>query len=414
MTAASAGFLFPKKQRLRWRSLNRRSAATILAGAGEQQQGHAVFRARNGIYHALRALGVSRGDRVLVPAYICSTAVEPIVAYGAEASFYRIRRDCQPDFADIENAIDDRTRAILLVHYFGFPQPVQQFRDLCDRRQLILIEDCAHVLPGEGEVAGSPLGTLGDAAVFSWAKFLPVYDGGELVLNRPGRELRMDWQYESLLFSLKVAKNVLDRTWPPHGLLALLHRGLETSKRVLLRLANSSPSKAQALDVDGNSASFRPDMVNFPMTRISRLIAAHSDLQWVAARRRENYLNLATRLAQLDDVHLLFPELPRSVCPWVLPVIFKRVPNAHLLLRDKGVPATTWGGVRFPAIRNEDFPDADFLYENLVFLPIHQDLKESDLEAIVRAVQSVLENGRPSQTSPCDEQENRLSVVPKS
>jgi hypothetical protein len=50
---------------------------------------------------------------------------------------------------------------------------------------MVLIEDCAHVLCGESE--GEPIGTIGDAAVFSWRKFLPLYDGADLVLNRPDR-----------------------------------------------------------------------------------------------------------------------------------------------------------------------------------------------------------------------------------
>src|SRR5437867_1289218 len=73
---------------------------------------------------------------------------------------------------------------------------------------LALIEDCAHVL--SGEVEGKSLGTIGDAAVFSWRKFLPIYDGAELVINRPVRQVAIQWTSEGGLFTLKVAANMLD------------------------------------------------------------------------------------------------------------------------------------------------------------------------------------------------------------
>ena len=47
----------------------------------------------------------------------------------------------------------------------------------------------------------------------------------------------------------------------------------------------------------------------------------------------------------------------------------------HIELRALGIPAVTWGGVRDSRISAREFPEADFLYERLVFLPIHQDLE---------------------------------------
>ena len=72
-----------------------------------------------------------------------------------------------------------------------------------------------------------------------------------------------------------------------------------------------------------------------------------------------------------------------------MPLFFEGMPSAHLPLRDLGIPAVTWGGVRYPAISKQDFPDADFLYDNLVFLPIHQCLEEKDLDLIIEAAGSV-------------------------
>jgi perosamine synthetase len=105
-----------------------------------------LFWARNAIYHGLSALGLNPGDNVLVPAFHCTSVVEPILQYGAEVKFYDINLDVSPDLEDLRSKIDRKTRAILAIHYFGFPQPIQKFRELCRAHKLYLIEDCAHVL----------------------------------------------------------------------------------------------------------------------------------------------------------------------------------------------------------------------------------------------------------------------------
>src|SRR5271157_5624010 len=170
--------------------------------------------ARNAIYFALGALGLTSEDEVLVPAYICAAAVEPIRAYGAKPIFYGINKDCSADLLDIERKIGSRARALLFVHYFGFPnRNIRELRSLCDLRNLLLIEDCAHVLCGETD--GVPLGQIGDAAVFSFRKFLPVRDGAELRLNRHAEGMSIKLRRESFISTLKYAVNLAEQRWPP-------------------------------------------------------------------------------------------------------------------------------------------------------------------------------------------------------
>jgi dTDP-4-amino-4,6-dideoxygalactose transaminase len=81
--------------------------------------------------------------------------------------------------------------------------------------------------------------------------------------------------------------------------------------------------------------------------------------------------------------------LATGVVPWVLPLTIGKRPDAHTALRALGIPAVTWGGVRDPRISATEFPDADFLYEHLIFLPIHQDLETTHLDLIADAVAKV-------------------------
>ncbi len=90
---------------------------------------------------------------------------------------------------------------------------------------------------------------------------------------------------------------------------------------------------------------------------------------------------------------MLFPTLPAGVCPFVLPVFFEGLPRAHFILRNLGIQATAWDGVKPSRVKKGLFGEADFLYENLTFLPVHQDLERHHLALILEAVKRVASEG---------------------
>ena len=76
------------------------------------------------------------------------------------------------DFDEIRDMITDQTKAIYLIHYLGFPGPVEELLELCKERNIYLIEDCALSL--FSCVSDKPLGSYGHASIFSLYKSLPV------------------------------------------------------------------------------------------------------------------------------------------------------------------------------------------------------------------------------------------------
>ncbi len=387
MNAMAPAFPIPKEQfpSRRFFSLFRQPVNTRLTGAPGTLS---FFWARNAIFYGLKALGISPGAHVLLPAYLCRAAVEPFEVFGADVEFYPISRGCELDLLELEARIKPRTEAILVVHYFGFPQPINKLRALCDRRRLYLIEDCAHVLQGSFE--GQLLGTFGDASVFSWRKFLPIYDGGDLWLRKPFAGSQPAWRKESFPFTLKVSKSLADKTLEnSSGILAnCFSRAIESVKSAAKRLRSKS-NDTPLFELDSNRATFDSSLVNQKMSRVSRWLRMHSDIQAIATRRRENFQFLLDHLRGLSRVTLLHAYLPDSVCPWIFPIFLNDVPCAHLRLQDEGIPAVNWGGVRPPKVNSATFPDADFLYDNLIFLPVHQDLTPGNLDSIVRGVRRV-------------------------
>ena len=250
------------------------------------------------------------------------------------------------------------------------------------------IEDCAHVQ--SGIIAGRSLGTWGDASVFSWRKFFPLFDGGELILNRADCELNFQPAHESALFTLRAAKNVLESSFARLQSVSNspTDQHVETSSQSASSNGNAGPRRAGPLGVDNNSPSFQSEMVNFPMSRTSRFLLECADFPAAARARRENYKLLAEAVRDFAGVRPLFADLPESVVPYVFPAVFD-ASDSHLPLRRAGIPAVSWEGVRHAMADKREFPGAGFLYDHAVFLPVHQELTRADLESIARAVRAV-------------------------
>lgn len=346
------------------------------------------------MYHGLGAIGVSVGHNVLVPAYHCASLVDPILRRGAAAVFYRVKPDCSPDFDDIRRRVDATTRAIVAIHYFGFPQPLEPFRELCDERGLFLIEDCAHVLAGESD--GGPLGAIGDISIFSWRKFLPLYDGGQLVINNSSLTADIKWDKRDVVVRLKAIKDIFDRIVNDSPIafaryIALFGR-LPSIVGRYLQSKHTVPGPAATVTNHGArfDLAFPFTMVNLPMSTFSQYIVDHIDLPSIVERRRLNYEHMLKTLGSLPGVIPLFPRLPGGVCPLAFPFFVEGARDFHLRLRSKGLPASTWGSVVHPNLMLDDFPDSRALYENLIYLPVHQSLTVEEMGTMEHVMREAL------------------------
>lgn len=123
--------------------------------------------ARAGYYLVLKFLGLKRSDHILIPDFMC------------QAILNITNTTCYP----VKNS-DNRTKAVLVFHQWGYPQDMDKVLSEAWSRNLIVIEDCAHAL--DSKYKGRLVGTFGEAAVFSLAKTLPTYLGGVLVSKNQG------------------------------------------------------------------------------------------------------------------------------------------------------------------------------------------------------------------------------------
>src|SRR5262249_13627681 len=146
------------------------------------------------------------------------------------------------------------------------------------------------------------IGSIGDVAIFSWRKFLPVYDGGELVINRPRPVPAIEISKDSPLFTLRVALNVVERSLRESRGPALraAYRGFRALESAGRTCADRLFPRPPELRVETSSTAFDKDCVSLPASRVSRWIKRHSDTESIIARRRGNYRFLQDALRSLD------------------------------------------------------------------------------------------------------------------
>lgn len=365
-----------------------------------------TFSGTAALYAAAHTLGLGPGDGILFPAYNCGHEVEPFLRRGIRPAFYRIGPGLRAEPDDVERRIRSDTRAVLLTHYFGFPQDVEAFRELCDRRGLLLIEDCAHALFSAHE--GRPLGSRGDAAVFSLRKSLPLTDGGALLLrDAPAGDAPMLCGPPRRPVALKRLdlwkKSLLQAASPPGWLLsraALLALAPALRLRETLE-AHGVGARASWYDPDDEAFDFPDEVLSWQMSDLAAAALTALDsaaIRAIRAVRRAHYARLLEPLRVLPGARLLLPDLPPEVCPLFLPLAVDRPQQVVERLRADGISAAPWWEGFHPSVPWDEYPEAVELKRTGIVLPIHQALRPRHIERTACALERALHATRPTRS----------------
>lgn len=358
-----------------------------------------VMSGRMALAHALRHMGAGPGTKVLVPAYHCTALVEPIVWCSAQPVFYRTHADLTADLEDLARKVDASTRALVVIHYFGFPQDLGALRAFSDAHGLRLIEDCAHAFFGESQ--GRSLGSVGDYAIASWWKFFPMLEGGCLTSSRfpvgriPTRGAGLSFEARSMVNALERAGQ-LGRLRPLSWLLAALFRLKDGI--LAWRKRRQQPDAEQRTLVPTGSPAFDAHWIDRRPSRFSRFVARAAGRSRLVRRRRENYLRLQQALRDQPGCSLVFDDLPPGVVPYVFPLLVHEPERVFPLLKRRGVPIIRFGEYLWSGVDETICPVAADYSRRLFQFPCHQELQESELAWILAEVAS--EVSRPAVEQP--------------
>lgn len=133
---------------------------------------------------AFRLLGIGEGDEVIVPANTYIASVMGVTINGATPVFVEPDEFYNIDASKIEEAVTEKTKAVLVVHLYGQACEMDRITEICKKHNLRLVEDCAQ--SHGAKFGGKMTGTFGDIGCFSFypSKNLGAFgDGGAIVTN---------------------------------------------------------------------------------------------------------------------------------------------------------------------------------------------------------------------------------------
>jgi perosamine synthetase len=322
---------------------------------------HTYINARSALYHYLAANGIGENSHILLPAYLCDTLLLPLKALNCSFGFFDIEKDFTIDWQKAAAKINDRTKAVIIIHYFGIEYDLTELKDLIKGRDIKIIEDCAQSIYLKGE--------QGAAAVYSLAKMLPVMDGGTLKVN-DGTILK---------------KNRPTLFCEPKKLIYYFLSNLETKFSISLRTRLLADNKRR---LKYYKKELQNNNFNRRISLLSKVIYSFSNLTKSAQVRRSNYELLVSLIRQNSKISIIAPELKANDVPQVLAVLTDSR-NAHLKkLFQNGLNVRTYWDVLPPEVNG--FKNAAGISKQILCLPIHEGLSKKQITKMAKIINEVI------------------------
>lgn len=339
------------------------------------------YNARSAIYALAKSWDLA-GKEVLFPAYCCGVDLLALLAAGAMPRFYPVHEGMRVDAGEVVSMIGPDTKAVYLIHYLGFPGPIDELSDACRSREVLLIEDCALALFSKS--GNRPLGSFGDAAVFSLYKTLSVPSGGALIVNNGNRSGMSARNGPPIISTLTHLVSLLETGWDVRNV--NWGQKLTTAVRAAGRKVKRSVKAEPVIEV--LTDTFDPSVARFRMSRVSHWIINRTDPGTVVQARRSNYRYLDERLRHIATA--VFSDLPEGVCPLFYPVLFRDNRAAMQILWNKGVQAWAWWWPSPTSLEGHAFPEVDSLRRSVVAIPCHEGLARETLRLLADEVEAAI------------------------
>ncbi len=331
--------------------------------------------ARSAIFFLLKNLNFSASQVALLPSYLCTSVALPFQKAGVRIKFYRVNNLLEIDLDDFLTKINEQARLALIIHYFGFPQPIEEIRKICQTKGVFLLEDCAQALFSRN--GDEPLGSFGDAGVFSLRKTLPLPDGGLLIWR--GNAFK-----EVLLAKASKFSSFL-------GFLKEMTNFIEIKLGFSLRPLLLRSDKIRLFYQEAEDKKWRDNLQ--AISRISQILISRFDFSEIIERRIANFQFYLSEIGRVRNAQPIFWELPRGVCPFGFPILVKNRDKVRIEMLRRGINLRTFWDVLPGIIPRDEFLNSYYLSRYILVLPTHQDIMEKQREKILAELESLSRKG---------------------
>ncbi|MFC1686795.1 aminotransferase class I/II-fold pyridoxal phosphate-dependent enzyme [Nanoarchaeota archaeon] len=197
---------------------------------------------RNALYLLLRSLDLN-GKEVIVQSFICNTLPIAIEKAGGKPVLVDVNKETfNLDSKEVEKKISEKTKAVIFVHTYGNPTGIVEIKKLCEKYNLILIEDLAQSLGASYN--GKTVGSFGDYSILSFTKQVINIGGGAVMSNND-------------LTEIEKLKNQLDKNtepslieYPKRLITSLYEARAFSLSKLLIDLARKKENLKVALNLD--------------------------------------------------------------------------------------------------------------------------------------------------------------------
>ncbi len=315
----------------------------------------AVTNCTAALHLACCILGIKSGDEVICPSLTFAATVNCIRYVGATPVFADIygNENLCIDANKIEELITERTKAIIPMHYGGFPCDMQKIMQIADKYKLAVIEDACH--GPLSEYKGKKLGTIGDMGCFSFFsnKNISTGEGGMIVTND-----------EEIYKQIKLLRS--------HGMTSMSYQ--------------RASGHTTSYDIVSLGYNYRMDDIRASIG-VVQLDKLKNDME----KRKQIRKWYCERLSKLDFIAIPFRDSQEPLSNYIFPIVLK---NSDAEKRDKFREKLHESGIQtsihYPAIHRfsayEKFtrrlPNTEYVADNEVTLPMYAKLRKEEVEYI--------------------------------
>jgi len=320
------------------------------------------------LHVSMLAIGIQPGDEVIVPAMTFTATASAVIHAGGVP----VLVDCQKDTmnmdpVDVERKITAKTKAIIPVHFAGRPCDMDALMDIAECENLKVIEDCAHAV--ETEYHGQSAGTFGDIGCFSF------YVTKNIVTGEGGMAITNNAKYASIIKTLALHGLTKD-AWRRFGDAGYKHYSV-----------TAAGYKYNMMDIQAAIGIHQRRRVELYWKRRNEIWQAYNNafrglhvfVPEPVEPNTKHALHLYTLLLDIDKLHLSRDEFLNEMTK-----------------RNIGV------GVHYVALhlhpyykqtfhyKTGDFPNAEWISDRTVSLPLSAKLTAEDVEDVIEAIMEVL------------------------
>ncbi len=320
------------------------------------------------LHLSMLSINLQPGDEVIVPTMTFAATANVVIHAGGKPVFVDSLRDSMNiDPADIERKITPKTKAIIPVHFAGRACDMDTILDIAKKHDLKIIEDCAHAI--ETEYHGKKTGTFGDIGCFSF------YVTKNIVTGEGGMAITNNQEYADKIKIMGL-----------HGM----------SKDAWKRFSDEGYKHYQVV-----YPGFKYNMMD-----IQAALGIHQlprvDSYWLRRQEIWDIYNEAFKDLPVFTPAPVAPDTKHAYHLYTLLLDIDRLSITRDQFLDELTKRKIGVGVHYIALhlhpyyqqtlghKRGDFPNAEWISDRTVSLPLSAKLTNADVDDVIEAVQSIL------------------------